>query len=64
MMVIQHSCERFILSDNTMTVDMEVMTLKGFNIFRQDKHSSKKSLIPWSKENTPPPAFFKRVRET
>ena len=47
-----------------MTVDMEVMTLKGVHIFKQDKHSSKNSFIPWSEENTPPPAFLKKVRET
>ena len=67
MMAVQHSCEgllRFILPDNTVTVDMEVMTLLGFHIFRQDKHSSEKSFIPWGKENTPPPAFLKRVRKT
>ena len=43
---------------------MEVMNLTGVHIFRQDKHFSEKSFIPWSKENTPPPAFLKRVRET
>ena len=60
MMAFQHSCEgllRFILPENTVTVDMEVMTLSGV-------HISEKSFIPWSEENTPPPAFLKRVRET
>ena len=64
MMTVQHSCEgllRFILLDDTVTVDMEVMTLKGVHIF---KHFSEKSFIPWSEENTPPPTFLKRVRET
>ena len=45
MMTVQHSCEgllRFILPDNTVTVDMEVMTLKGVHIFKQEKHSSEK----------------------
>ena len=67
MMAVQHSCEgllRFILLDDTVTVDMEVLTLKGVHIFKQDKHSSEKSFIPCSEENTPPPAFVKRVRET
>ena len=67
MMAVQHSCEgllRFILPDDTVTVDMEVITLSGVHIFKQDKHISKKSFIPWSKENTPPPAFLKRLRET
>ena len=66
-MAVQHSCEgllRFILPDDTVTDDMEVMTLMGVHIFKQDKHSSEKSFIPWSKENTPPPAFLKRVWET
>ena len=67
MMAVQHSCEgllRFILLDNTVTVDMEVMTLKGVFIFKQHKHSSVKGFIPWSKENTSPAAFLKRVSET
>ena len=35
-MAVQHSCEgllRFILPDDTMTVDMEVMTLTEVHIF-------------------------------
>ena len=66
-MAAQHNCEgllKCILPDDTVTVDMEVMILTGVHIFRQDKHSSKKSFIPWSEKNTPPPAFLKRVRET
>ena len=42
MMVVQHTCEgflRFILPEDTVTVDVEVMTLKGIHIFRQDKNS-------------------------
>ena len=45
MMVIQHSCEgllRFIVPDNRVTVDMEIMTLNGIHIFKQDKNSSEK----------------------
>ena len=64
MMAVQHSCEgllRFILLDNTVTVDMEVMTLLGVHIF---KHISEKSFILWSEESTPPPSFSKRVKET
>ena len=67
MMAVQHSCDgflRFILPDNTVTIDIEVMTLLGVHIFKQDKHSGEKSFIPWSEENTPPPAFLKRERET
>ena len=49
MMVVQHNCEgllKFILPDNTVSVDMEVMTLKGIHIFRLDKHSNEKPFIP------------------
>ena len=67
MMVIQHSCEgllRFIVPDNTVTIDMEIMTLKDIHIFKQGKNSSEKTFIPWSKDNKPPSSFLKRVRET
>ena len=60
-MVLKDSL-RLILSDDTVTVDMEVMTLKGGHIFKQDKHSGEKGFIPWSK-NTPPPAFLKESKE-
>ena len=66
MIAAQYNCKgllKFILPD-TVTVDMEVMTLTGVHIFRQDKHSSEKNFIPQSEENTPPHAFLKRVRET
>ena len=49
MMVIQHGCEgllRFIVPDNTVTVDMEIMTLNGIHIFKHDKNSSEKPLSP------------------
>ena len=66
MMAAQHTCEgllKFILPDDIVTVDMELMTLTEVHIFRQDKHSSEKSFIPWSKENTPPPAYLKRLEK-
>ena len=47
-----------------MTVNLEVMTLTGVHIYRKHRNYSKKSFIPWSEENTPPPAFLKRVKET
>ena len=37
MMAVQHYCEgplKFILPDDTVTVDMEVMTLTGIHIFK------------------------------
>ena len=61
-MVVKDSL-RFTLPDDTVNIDMEVMMLKEVHIFKQDRHSSEKSFIPWSDENTPPPAFFKRVRK-
>ena len=65
MTITEHICEgllRLILPEDTMTVDLEVMTLKGLHIFRQDKHS--KTLIPWSEDHKPPSSFLKRLRET
>ena len=44
-MVVKDSL-RFILPDDTATIDMEVITLKGVHIFKQDKHSSEKVLSP------------------
>ena len=67
MMVIQQGCEwliRFIVPDDTVTIDMEIMTLKGIYIFKQDKNSSEKTFIPWNEDNKPPSSFLKRVRET
>ena len=55
---------RFILPEDTETVDMEVMTLKGLYIFRQDKHSNEKTFIPWSEDHKPPSSFLMRLRET
>ena len=43
MTISQHICKgllRIILPEDAVTVDMEVMTLKGIYIFRQDKHSN------------------------
>ena len=47
-----------------MTVDIEVMTLKGIHIFWQDKNPNEKMFIPWSEHNKPPSSFLKRLRET
>ena len=67
MIASQHNCERplkFIFLDDTVTVNLEVMTLTGVHIYRKDRNCSEKSFIPWSKENTPPSAFLKKVKET
>ena len=48
MMTAQHNCEgllKFILPDDTVTVGMEVMTLTGIHIFRQDKLVVRKVLF-------------------
>ena len=67
MTVSQHTCEgllRFILPEDTVAVDMDIMTLKGVYIFRQDKHSNEKTFIPWSKDHKPLSSFLKRLKET
>ena len=49
MMAVQHSCKgllRFTLLDGTVTVDMEVMTLKRGHIFKQDNTLVRKVLSP------------------
>ena len=53
----------FTFLDDTVTVNVKVMTLTGIYIYRQDRNSSEKSFIPWSEENMSPPGFLKRVRE-
>ena len=67
MIAAQHNCEgclKFILPDDKVTVNLEVMTLMGIHIYRKDRNCSEKRFIPWSEENIPPPAFLKRVKET
>ena len=67
MTVSQHTCKgllRFILPKDAVTVDMEVMTLKGVYIFRQDKHSNEKTFIPWTEDHKHPSSFLKRLKET
>ena len=67
MTVVHHQCEgflKFVIPEDTVTVDMEVMILKGILIFWQDKHSNEKMFIPWSDRNKPPSSFLKRLRDT
>ena len=67
MTVVHHTCEgflKFVLTEDSVTVDMEVMTLKGIHILQQDKNSNEKTFIPWSENNKPPSTFLKRLRET
>ena len=48
MMAAQHNCEgllQFILPDDTVTVDVEVMTLTEIHIYRHDKNCSENILF-------------------
>ena len=63
----QHTCEgllKFILPDDTVTVDLEVMTLTGVHVYRKDRNCFEKRFFPWSEENMPPQEFLRKVRET
>ena len=63
----QHNCEgllKFILPDDTVTDDLEVMTLTGVHAYKRDKNCIEKRFLPWNKENTPTPEFLRKVRET
>ena len=67
MIAAQYTCKgllKFILPDDTVTVDLEVRTLLGVRVYRGDKNCSEKQFFPWSEENTPPPEFLRIVRET
>ena len=67
MIAAQHNCRvhlKFILPDDMVTVDLEVITLTGADVYRKDRNCSEKRFLPWSKENTPPPEFLKKVKET
>ena len=67
MTVVHHQCQgflKFVIPEDTMTIAMEVITLKGIHIFWQDKHSNEKMFIPWSDHNKPPSFFLKRLRDT
>ena len=60
MPVVHHQCERFlkfVVPEDTMTIDMEVMTMKGVPIFQQDTHSNEEMFIPWSDHNKSPSSF-------
>ena len=63
----QHTCEgqlKFILPDDTMTFDLEIMTLAGVHVYRKDRNCVEKRFFPWRKENTPSQEFIRKVRET
>ena len=67
MIAAQHTCEglmKFILPDDTVTVDLELMTLAGLHVYKRDKKCIEKWFSPWSEENTPPPELLRKVMET
>ena len=61
----QHTCKgllKFILPDDTVTVDLKVITLTGAYVYKRDKNCIEKWFFPWSKEKTPPSEFLRKVR--
>ena len=57
MIAAHHNCEgllKFILPDNMVTDNLEVMTLTGGHIYRKGRNCSEKSFIPWIEETTSP----------
>ena len=67
LITVQHTCKgllKFILPKDTVTVDLEVMTLTGVNIYKKDTNNVEKQFFPWSEENMPPPEVLKKVRNT
>ena len=46
-----------------MTVDLEVMTLTGVQIYKKDKNNFDKLFFPWSIENMPPLEFLEGERD-
>ena len=63
----QNICEgilKFILPEDTVIVDLEVMTLIGVLVYQKDKNCVGKKFFPWSEENIPPQEFLKKVKET
>ena len=66
MIAAQHTSEgllKFILPDDMVTIDLEVMTLTGVHVYRKDRNCGEKRFFPWGEENTPPQEFLRKVRE-
>ena len=45
----QHTCKgllKFILPDDTVTIDLEVMMLTGVCVYRKDRHCVEKRFFP------------------
>ena len=47
-----------------MTADLEVMTLTGVPVYKEDKNNLEKRIFPWGKDNIPPPEVLRKVKET
>ena len=61
MTAAQHICEGLL--NDTLTVDLEVMTLTRVHVYKRDKNCIEKLFFPWSEQNTPLPEFLRKVRE-
>ena len=60
MTVMQHNCEgllRFIILDDTVTIDIEIMTLKGIHILNKIRTPVRKLSSLGVKTTNPPPHF-------
>ena len=67
LVTVQHSCSgllKFVLPKDTVTVDLEVMTLTGVHVYKKDMNNLEKWFFLWTKENMPPPEFLRKVKET
>ena len=66
--VVHHTCEgflRFVLPEDTVTVDMEVMTLKGIHTYLGKKRTLMRRCLSLRMNiKIPPSSFSKRLRET
>ena len=64
MIAAQHTCEgllKFILPNDMVTLDLEVITLTGVHVYKRDKNFIEKWFFPWSEENIPPSEFLRKV---
>ena len=50
LVTVQHSCDgllKFVLPKDTVTLDLEVMTLTGVPTYKKDKNNLGKRILPW-----------------
>ena len=63
MIAAQHNCKgllQFILLDDTVTINLEVMTLTGVHIYRKDRNCREKSFIPWEQGEYTSSSIFEK----